>query len=437
MKTANKHQQERIVALLRQGETAADNLRIGMEMEHLVVDAQTLESVNYYEEKGIETILKQLLPKGYDPIYEGEHLVGLRHPEYVITLEPGGQLEISIDPSDELEVIYRRYWIFLHHLLPVLEAQGQWLMAMGYHPRTSIHNLPFNPKKRYQYMSDYFRQTGRYAHYMMKGTASLQVIVDYVNETDFIEKFRVAHFLMPFLALLTDNAPFFEGEPAQQVSMRTAIWDETDPARCGLIPGVMDTEFGYQAYADYILRTPPILVQQGHEYHGTGDVPAAELEGFESFNDGEVDHLLSMVFPDVRVRRYIEIRMADSLPLPLSFGFAALVKNLFYREASLRYLYHLSQGMSDARLNQLRQDMQRSGYEARFGGTTCQQMLLTLLDLAKQEATSRELTWLAHLEELVLRQETPAAYSRRSVAAAGWQGLEWCAAHRWTEEETR
>jgi glutamate--cysteine ligase len=270
---------------------------------------------------------------------------------------------------------------------------------------------------------------------MMKGTASLQVVIDYQHQADFIEKFRVAHFLMPFLALISDNAPFFEGKPAEHFSIRTAIWDETDPARCALIPGVMDQEFGYRAYADYILRTPPILVQKNNHFIGTGSLRTEELEGLEHFTDEEVDHLLSMVFPDVRVRRYIEIRMADSLPLPHSFAFAALVKNLFYSETALRYLYHLSQSMSDANLCQLRKDMQVNGYNARFGGTTCQQMLLALMDLAKQNSTPQEKKWLYHLEAQVLNKETPAMVSRRLVDAAGMNALEWCAAHTWKKEE--
>ncbi|MDW7670075.1 MAG: glutamate-cysteine ligase family protein [Bacillota bacterium] len=434
MNIAFSNQQERIVSLIRQGETAASDFQVGMEIEHIIVDAETLRSIDYYETGGIEEILKAMLPLGYEAILENERLIGLLHPDYVITLEPGGQLEISIKPCRQLSEIYTIYWTFLDRILPVLHENRQWMLCIGYHPQSSIQEIPFNPKQRYRHMSEYLGKTGRYAHYMMKGTASLQVVIDYQHQADFIEKFRVAHFLMPFLALISDNAPFFEGKPAEHFSIRTAIWDETDPARCALIPGVMDQEFGYRAYADYILRTPPILVQKNNHFIGTGSLRTEELEGLEHFTDEEVDHLLSMVFPDVRVRRYIEIRMADSLPLPHSFAFAALVKNLFYSETALRYLYHLSQSMNDANLCQLRKDMQVNGYNARFGGTTCQQMLLALMDLAKQNSTPQEKKWLYHLEAQVLNKETPAMVSRRLVDAAGMNALEWCAAHTWKKE---
>ena len=434
MTTEITSKQERIIALLKQGEKSADEMRIGLEIEHIIVDNKTLKSIDYYQDKGIESTLAELIPMGYEPIMEKNHVVGLTHPDYIITLEPGGQIEISLNPCARLEEIYRKYWTFLHHILPILGKKQQWMLCIGYHPQSSIHEIPFNPKERYRHMSEYLEKTGRYAHYMMKGTASLQVVIDYKHQTDFIEKFRVAHFLMPFLALISDNAPYFEGKPAAQHSIRTAIWDETDPARCALIPGVMDTEFGYRSYADYILQTPPILVRKDQILTGTGDLRTEELKGMEGFGDEEVDHILSMVFPDIRVRRYIEIRMADSLPLPHSFAYASLIKNLFYREEALHYLYHLSQQVQDEKICQLRKEIQINGYDTRIGGVTAQQMLLTLLDLAKQGAPVHEKNWLHHLEDLVDRKETAADYSRRRIAAEGLTALEWCAAHTWEEE---
>ena len=428
-------QQERIVSLLKQAEKPVSDFSLGMEIEHIIVDGKTQKSVDYYEEQGIETLLKALVSPDRTPLMEGDHVVGLRHKDYVITLEPGGQMEISIEPRKSLEEIYHIYWSFLDAIHPILQKQGQWMLAIGYHPRSSIIDLPFNPKKRYRFMSEYLVKKGRYAHYMMKGTASLQVVIDYKSQTDFIEKFRVAHFLMPFFALLTDNAPFFEGKPTEQFSIRTAIWDETDPARCALIPGVMNQEFGYSAYADYILNNSPIIMLKDKEFIGTGDTMAKDIQGWESFSDEEVDHLLSMVFPDVRARQYIEIRMADSLPLPLSFAFAALVKNLFYGETALSYLYHLSLGMTDDKLCQLRKEMQFYGFDLRFGGTTSQQMLLALIDLAKQSATPLERKWLDHLQALVLKKETPAMISQRLVENKGLSSLEWCATHTWLREE--
>jgi glutamate--cysteine ligase len=153
------------------------------------------------------------------------------------------------------------------------------------------------------------------------------------------------------------------------------------------------------------------------------------LEGLEVFSDAEVDHLLSMVFPDVRVRRYIEIRMADSMPVPYNFAFAALVKGLFYFEPALQYLYHVSLGFTDQKLQQLRQDIQIHGYGADVNGATCQEILVTILDLAKQGVNDQEKEWLTHFNTLVQNQDTLASISRRLVEADGYRALEWCAVH--------
>ncbi len=434
MDQAYRIKQERIISLIKQGETPLAGYKMGVEIEHIVVDAETMKTVDYFQDNGIESILKALVDQGYESIMEAGYVVGLRHPDYIITLEPGGQIEISINALAEIADIRKKYEAFLSDIIPILEQNSQWMLCIGYHPKSSIREIPFNPKKRYQYMSAYFKKTGKYGHYMMKGTASLQVVIDYQDEEDFIKKLRTAHLMMPFVALMTDNAPFFEGDPAPQTSMRTAIWDHTDPARCGLIPGVMDQTFGYRDYANYILRTPPIILLENAEFVDTGSITTENLDGFEHFSDAAVDHILSMVFPDVRVRRYIEIRMADALPMPYNFAFVALIKGLFYYEPALQYLYHLSLGFTDQKLRQLRGDIQFHGYDADINGTTCQQMLLLILDLAKQGVSDKEKEWLTYFEELVLKKETPASMSRTMVKNHGYKALEWCAVHHIIKE---
>lgn len=434
-----KELQEKFIALIRRGETSKSEFKLGIEIEHIIVKEDTLESVNYYEANGIQDILKALLPLGYEAIYEETYLIGLKHQDFVITLEPGGQLEVSLNARRDLTEIYESYWAFLEQILPILRDNSLWLLAIGYHPKSSIKDIPFNPKKRYQHMSAYLEKTGRYAHHMMKGTASMQIVIDYQDEADFIRKFRVAHFLMPFLALLSDNAPYFEGQLSTQHSIRTAIWDEMDPERSGLIPGALDGTFGYPDYANYLLGIRPILIQKEDQLVNSGDTVIRDLEGLPNFSDAETDHLMSMVFPDVRVRSYIEIRMADSLPLPLSFGFAASVKNLFYHESALNALYQRSLKMSDAQLVQLRQDMKQKGYEATFEGTSIQQLLREMLQLAKEDSTPQERLWIEPLETMVSQKETAAMITMRRMETDGHESnskkaLEWCAAHTWKKE---
>jgi len=197
---------ESIVSIIRQGEKLPNQFNIGVEFEHIIVKEDTLASVSYYGENGIQEILHELLlNKSYEGKYEGDYLVGLLAEDREITLEPGGQFEISIKPCSAISDIKEIYFNFLKDIVPILEQRNLLLMAIGYHPKSSIDEIPFNPKKRYEYMSNYLGKKGKYAHNMMKGTAALQVAIDYANEEDFIRKFRVANFISPLLYLISDS----------------------------------------------------------------------------------------------------------------------------------------------------------------------------------------------------------------------------------------
>lgn len=431
-----QYKEDRVIELLKKGEKSPDALMIGMELEHFVVDKASGQSVSYEQDKGIEVILSQMKDEAHQPIWEKNHLIGLSHPDYQITLEPGGQIEISIRPCEQLEEMASIYRNFLDKIIPITESQDQWLLCIGYHPKSSIHDIPFNPKERYVFMSEYLKNHGRYAHNMMKGTASLQVVVDYCNEEDFIKKFRVAHFLMPVLALLTDNAPYFEGAEVTHHSMRTAIWDETDPARSGLIPGVMDKSFGYREYARYILNVCPIMTKKDNRFIDAENKKAGELENFDLLSDEEVDHLLSMVFPDVRLRQYMEIRMADSIPFPYNLAFAALIKGLFYQQEALDYLYRLSRDVTDQKLLNYRKQIMKKGYAVKIERHTCGEIMRILFDLAKRTLNKEERDWLSKLEALVEEEKTLADISlQRAKKEEDW--MKYLAANRGFGEEKK
>ncbi|RQD70988.1 MAG: glutamate--cysteine ligase [Tindallia sp. MSAO_Bac2] len=413
--------ENRMVELIQKGEKTRGNMQLGMELEHIAVDQKTGQSISYGQQNGIKEILRKMADEKNRPVMEEDHLIGLSHPDYQVTLEPGGQIEISIRPCDDTAVMLKIYREFLDRIIPIITDQGQWLLCVGYHPKSSIADIPFNPKKRYAYMSEYLIKHGCFAHNMMKGTASLQVVIDYYSQEDFIRKFRVAHFLMPMFALLTDNAPYFEGVRAPHHSIRTAIWDETDPARCGLVPGVMDKSFDYHDYARYILQICPIMIKKGDAFLGINDKKVVEMEGFELLSDDEVDHILSMVFPDIRLRQYIEIRMADSIPYPYNFGFVALIKGIFYQEEALDYLYRLSLNTTDEKLHYYRRQIMDKGYDGKFVGHTCREMLMTLFDLAKRDLNEQEQHWISSLEDLAIQQKTLAEiYRERAEEDPEW-----------------
>ncbi|SCY40273.1 glutamate--cysteine ligase [Alkaliphilus peptidifermentans] len=417
--------------VLRSGEKSKDDFKIGVEVEHIIVDKKTLNSVNFYQENGIESILKKMIVKGYQPKYEGTYVIGLECDSGVITLEPGGQLEFSIISCSSINEIENIYMEFLENIVPILEEHGQLLMAIGYHPKTSIDDIPFNPKKRYEYMSNHFKGRGKYAHNMMKGTASLQVVIDYSNEEDFIRKYKVANFLSPLLALITDNAPVFEGRIYEKNSVRSTIWDNTDSERGGLLHGAMVEDFGYEKYAQYILNIPPIFIVKDGNIIKTDSLKTEEVMDLYTFNTNEIDHIMSMVFPDVRARKYIELRMADSLPYPLSFAYIALIKGLFYHEDALMYLYKLTEATDDKKLAAYRSNLINDGFMGIFRGKKIYEILSLILDLAKKGLKEEEASYLIPLEQLLMQQKNPAMVSKALIKEAGLKTLEWCSLNKW------
>ncbi|NLM05258.1 MAG: glutamate--cysteine ligase [Clostridiales bacterium] len=424
---------DRITEFIKTGEKSAEDFKIGVEFEHIVVWKKDLLSVNYYEENGIEIILKKLLDKNqkYKPQYEGEHLVGLSEPDGSISLEPGGQFEYSVRPCSTLAEIENLYRNFLDDIIPILEEQGQYLMGIGYHPKTKIVDLPFNPKIRYHYMSEHLIATGKYAHNMMKGTASLQVVIDYSDEEDFIKKFTVGNFLSPLLYLISDNAPIFEGEIHEENSIRSKIWDNMDNIRCGIVPGVLEKKFGYDDYAKYILDVPPILIMRDGEAIGTGDKKVRELMDPLTITDKEVDHILSMVFPDVRIRTYIELRMGDSLPYPLNMAYIALLKGIFYNNIALDYLYDMARTFDQEELEYSKTNMRKNGFEGRFKFRTVKDLALILFDLAKRGLDEKEREYLKPLEELIIKGQSAANLSKEYIKEKGIESLSWYALNQY------
>ena len=205
-----QRQLQMITDIIRSGEKKRDNLKLGVEIEHFVVWEDTLKSVSYYGEDGVESTLKDLQNKGWSRKDEGEYLLSLEKDDLNITLEPGSQLEVSIGAKKTIIEIESSYMRFLDELLPVLNRKGQLLLSLGYHPVTRIEEIKLLPKKRYDLMFNYFKNRGSHAHNMMKGTGAFQVSIDYLSEDDYKRKFRVLNALAPVFYGLFENALFFE-----------------------------------------------------------------------------------------------------------------------------------------------------------------------------------------------------------------------------------
>ncbi len=328
---------EILVDYFKKAEAEKTDFKLGIEIEHLILHKEDLKAVTFFEKKGIENILKTMLVNGnWEPVYENEYLVGLNGKQSYITLEPGGQFEISINPLAEVSKIQEIYYSFLEEIIPILEDYSYYLTAVGYQPESLINDIPLLPKERYRYMYKYFQEKGKFAYNMMKGTASIHISIDYHDEDDYIKKTTVANNLTPLIYSTFANTPFFEGEINDSDSIRSIIWDNCDRQRCHF------NKFnqGYRAYAEFILNTPPILVKKDGQLVYTAEKPFKEILDPQDYTMEELRHILTMVFPPVRTKEYIELRMGDSLPYPFSLGYILFWKGILYNEENLNWLYN-------------------------------------------------------------------------------------------------
>ncbi|ERJ11625.1 glutamate--cysteine ligase [Haloplasma contractile] len=399
----------------RQNEKKHNNVKIGVEFEYFIIDKNTLKTISYYGKNGVHDTLKKLTLKGYKGSYEGEHILGLIKDYICVTLEPGCQFEISIGPLPEIKEIEAQYLSFLDDLIPLLEQNNQALIACGYQPQSTISDIKMIPKKRYDYMFEYFKSCGSLAHNMMKGTASVQYSFDYESEKDYIKKFKVSNALSPVLYAIFDNSPIFEGEVYQKHSLRTNIWSNCDLDRCGIVDGALSAEFNYDSYSQYILTRSPIFIPKGDIIQDVKDSTYRDLFNPNQYNTEDLEHILTMSFPDVRTKKFIEIRMIDSLPYPLNFSALALLKGIIYNKTNLNKVYDFIQGITTDAITDAKQEIIDHGIHTRYHGKPIIEIANWLLKLALDGLESDEVGYLMPLQDILMQCKTPSTITKERL----------------------
>ena len=389
--------------------------RLGVELEHFVTDNHS-NPIPYSDEHGSRWILEQYRDELDSPSYgEDDALIGVSAPGASLTLEPAAQLELSAGPYEYANEIRPEFDRFQRHVTKLLEPFGQRLIALGYHPRAKAGDMELIPKKRYQYMDAHFQAIGPFGRCMMRGSAATQISIDYFSEQDCLRKMRIASALVPAISLLCDNSPAFEGAKRTHQLVRTKIWRECDPKRCGLVPGVMDKDFSFEKYAEYILATPAIF---GFDEDGNPfatEKTFGELYASHQMNRSDVEHALSLFFNDVRLKTYIEIRPADSMPTPFVAAYAALLKGLFYSSESLDELDDMLSNISADTVEQTKTDLMEKGYDAMIYGHPAGEFIDELFRLANKALSSMEKICLVPLSQLAHSRKTLAILGERAV----------------------
>lgn len=328
---------------------------VGLELEHFVIkDGKPL---NYSD--GVADILSEVTRDAKKIFTENGNILGADMGDYTITLEPGAQLEVSVKPFENTDDIKMVLENFYANTEPIIKKHGAKLVTEPVVDERYIDGIELIPKDRYRYMDMYFQQSGTMGRYMMRASASTQVSVDYESETDFVRKFRTAYLISPLLALISASG--------DEAFKRLEIWDNVDGKRTYIPSALFSDSFGFEAYAKELLNIPAIFVPDGDGFVYTGDKTIAELARIYGSDGKMTEHYLSMAFPDVRLKRYIEIRIADAMPYERAIEYAELIKSIFYSDAVDEILKRYKDiAVSD--IIKAKQDIRKYGKDARVYG---------------------------------------------------------------------
>lgn len=379
---------------------------VGIELEHTVVHDDG-SPVGYADDHGIAWLLGQLREDYPQATYDDEgDILGVAREGAAVTIEPAAQVELSAGPFTRLSDAQRVFEEFEELLTRELSPHGMKALTLGYHPTARVDELTLIPKRRYRFMDLYFKERGPYGRRMMRGSASTQVSIDYHSVEDCLRKLRLAGIAGPLFALICDNSPIFEGKPRPHKLVRTKIWKECDPDRCGIVPGSLDPDFSLERYAAYLLDTPAILVPCKKEGCCYTERTFGRIYADAPMTRAQVEHMTSMFFTDVRVKTYVEIRPADALPIPYAISYAALVKGLLANGGGLDALDGLFEGIGEADVAAAKDALMERGYDAKVYRRPVDALCDRLVEIAEAGLAEDEKAFLEPLAELVAQRQT-------------------------------
>jgi glutamate--cysteine ligase len=346
-----------------QGRKCPEAWRIGVEHEKIGVRWDTGEAVSYQDIVDLFTALAA--HEGWDEVREGERLVALNRPPERITLEPGGQLELSGEPVFTMAEVERE---LVNHLKEIRRRSGPlgmtWL-GTGFRPFGGLDAIPWVPKGRYDVMRVVLGKTGSRGHDMMKRTATVQANLDYGDEADAAEKLRAAMGVTSIVTALFASSPLADGVDTGFQSYRADAWLDTDSARCGLLPFAFSGEGLFRAYTEWALDVPLLFLYRAGRYFEAPGVTFRRFfrEGYqgETATIEDWDTHLTTLFPEVRLKHYLEVRGADAGSVPMMLALPALYKGILYHADARRATVALTAGWSYAERLALRDEVPRAG----------------------------------------------------------------------------
>jgi glutamate--cysteine ligase len=377
-----------LVDYFASGEKPKEKWRIGAEHEKFVFHLNDLKRPTYEGSDGIEAMLKGLMRFGWEGVYEHDILIALSREGASVSLEPGGQFELSGAPLETIHDICSETGQHLNEVKTVASEIGLGFLGVGFSPLWTREETPVMPKGRYKIMRAYMPKVGNLGLDMMLRTSTIQANLDYSSEDDMILKFRVSLALQPIATALFANSPFTEGKPNGFMSARANVWTDTDPDRTGMLGFVFEDGFGYERYAQYALDVPMYFVKRDDYIDASGQSFRAFLEGRLPSLMGQrptledwADHLTTL-FPEVRLKKYLEMRGADGGPWDRICALPAFWGGIFYDQTALEAAWDLVKGWSPEDHNNLRTMAAKTGLKGQIAGRLVKDWAMDALNIA-------------------------------------------------------
>ena len=388
---------DQLVAYIAGGAKPKQDWRIGTEHEKFGFDLETLKPIPYDGPKGVKAMFDGLARFGWEPIVEGGYVIALHMDGQTISLEPGGQFELSGAPLKTLHQTCNEVNTHLAQVKEVAAELGIGFLGLGFHPTATRADFDTMPKARYDIMKAYMPTKGNLGLDMMFRTCTIQVNLDFGSEADMVEKFRIGMALQPVATALFAASPFKEGKPGGLLSLRSQVWTDTDPDRCGNLPFVFEEGFGFERYVDYALDVPMYFI------HREGKYVNAAGQSFRDFLDGRLparpgekptlkdwDNHLTTIFTEVRMKKFLEMRGADGGPWARICALPALWVGLLYDDRAQNAALDLIRGWTPEQIDRLRADVPKLGFDAPSpDGRTVRDVAADMLSIADKGLEAR------------------------------------------------
>lgn len=370
--------------------------RIGTEHEKIAFATADNLPLPYDGKTSIRALLEGLQRFDWEPVFESGNIIALKRDAASVSLEPGGQFELSGAPLEHVHQTCAEVTRHLREVREVADEIGAGFLSLGFRPDTRLEDVPIMPKGRYKIMRDYMQKVGTLGREMMFRTCTVQTNLDFSSEADMVRKFRVSLALQPIATALFANSPFTDGKLNGFKSYRSRVWLDTDADRTGMLPWVFEDGMGFERYVDYALDVPMYFVNRGGEYldasgksfrdfmKGKLDILPGEIPTLSDFDDH-----ISTIFPEVRLKRFLEMRGADTGPWDELCAMPAYFVGLLYDDEALDAGWDLVKDWTAEERQKLREDVPGQGFDAVIRGVSVRDLAKETLAIARQSLNKR------------------------------------------------